>query len=501
MAVAEVEIDLDQLLYGLEHDSEFAINYFLATEVDEGTPVPDFHIEGLDLMCSADVTRVALAMPRDHAKTTLAKIAVLHHCLFKSHRFTIYLSNTHTVAAQATLDIVNFLRGENFTKLHFAMCGAPIDWVIAQESNGLYKFTLFKGTTSGRYKEKTCIMRALGAGQQVRGINVDNQRPELAIVDDFESDESLDKHEGYAKNKKWFYGPFRKCLDKFNNKIVQLGNLIATKCLLNDHLESKFWHSRRYGCIRANGEALWPEAWPLNKLRLDFEEYKTEGMMDVWFAEMMNMPIAFGLGLITAEEIFYRPALVGREDIEFGFITIDPAISNEAWGHRTAIVVHGFVSPYWQICEYHAERGVDPITMFNKMLELAYRWGISTIGIESVAFQSALKFMFDHLCLEQHIEGLTFVDLYASRRKAERIAVWASEIKRKGYAVPDNDMLITQQLLTFDPLRKDNDCDLIDSCAYGPQMIQYYMADIMNTLPGGQQPKGVYAELVDFAEV
>ena len=61
-------------------------------------------------------------------------------------------------------------------------------------------------------------------------------------------------------------------------------------------------------------------------------EYLEAGMADVWFAEMMNMPTAGGRGIIKAEDIVYRPFRI-PDDIKYGFITIDLAISEQTWAH------------------------------------------------------------------------------------------------------------------------------------------------------------------------
>jgi hypothetical protein len=494
---ADREIDVEHLEYALKHSPEFLINFSIPEELADGVPVPQFHIDVVNDMIG-DFARICEALPRDHAKTTLAKITTLWHLFFTDFRFIIYVANAHSLAAAAILDIVNILRSDNWSSYHMAKCGTEIKWLIVQESAGFFKFVLFEGTKN----EKTCIIRAAGLGQSMRGMNVDNQRPQLAIVDDMESAEKLEISIElyYKRNKKWFYGTFMKAMDKFKNKIIQLGNMISNKCIVKDHTESKDWHSRRYGAILSNGESLWPDAWPIPKLKLDFELYKRAGQLDTWFAEMMNMPLAIGRGLIKADEIYYRPKPV-PEQCEYCFITIDPAISQRTWGHRTSISVHGYYDDCWQIVEQHNEAGIDAYGTIRITIDLCYKWRACVVGIEDVAYQSVLKDIFRHHCLENHIEGIEFVSLYASSAKTARIAGWCGQIKGKTYALNDDDTELTQELLLYDPAKKDNDCDAADSAAYGPQMIANYMDMILNTLPGGQLPMSAYASLADIASI
>src|SRR3546814_3245067 len=57
--------------------------------------------------------RVLLAIPRDHAKTTLSKLAVVWYFRYTNHRFCVYLSNTNTIAKNACKDIIGYLKSPN----------------------------------------------------------------------------------------------------------------------------------------------------------------------------------------------------------------------------------------------------------------------------------------------------------------------------------------------------------------------------------------------------
>lgn len=495
-SVSQIQIDIHHLSTALEFDHRFAIGFFIPEELSEDSPVPDFHVDVSDDMMDIADSYYCCAIPRDHAKTTLAKINAVRLLVFQKFRFLVYLSNTTEVAAAAVNDIVDYFKSDNFSYWHDSICGQPIEWEVEQTHHGYFEFILFPQSE----RQKKVIIKALGAGKQVRGLNINNQRPDLAIVDDVETTEVIDNSVGYEKLKRWFYGTFLKALDKSGHKVIQLGNMTAYRCLVKDHCESKFWRSVRYGAILADGTPLWKEFWTLEKLKLDFERFREQGMLSIWYAEMMNMPIADGLGLIRDSEIRYHPP-VQPEDCEFTFITVDPAISSSAWGHRTGIAVHGWVSDKWILVESHAETGMDPLKLFDKVMELSYRWRTNVVGIESVAYQASIKYFFTHLCLERHIEGMSFVDLAASARKSERLAVYASEIKAGHFYLTDTDVMVTQQLLTFDPRRKDNDCDLADAAAYAPQMIQRYMPLIMQTYQSAVEPEHLSAQLVDFAEI
>ena len=463
-----VQIDKEKIKLALQHDREFFIQFFLGTEID--LPVPKFHPEIFSLMVDTTSDKFACAVPRDHAKTTLAKLTAVWYMLFSDFRFILYMSNTVTIAVPSVNDVIGFLECDNFRAVY-----GELVWHTRQDGKGIYKFNIGK---------KLVILRAHGAGMQVRGINIDNQRPQLLICDDIEDAVNIATPELFMKLKRWFYGPLKKAMDKFNHKIIHIGNLVENRCLIAEHCNSKYWSSRIYGCLLSNGESLWPDAWPIDKLKIDFMEYLEAGLADVWFAEMMNMPTAGGNGIIKAEEIYYQPPRI-PEDVEFGFITIDLAISEHTWAHKTVVAVHGFISDagangIWQSVDYSGYHGIDPINLFWEVIKFCKKWKIHTVGIEAVAYQAALLPVFEHECLRNGITGIEFVPLMATGRKAQRIITWASMVKAKEYALTHGDFTITQELLTFRPDKKENTDDHIDCHAYVPQMLNKFMHLIMS---------------------
>lgn len=464
------QISRDQVIAALEHDRKFFINFYLAEELE--FPVPDFHAEIFDYMADTSVSRFAIAVPRGHAKTTIAKLACVWYLYYTKFRFIVYVSNTAPVAKAALNDIINFLRCPN----HVATFGR-VEFTKESANEGWYEFdiTLPDGT------QKHCTLKALGAGQQVRGLNVDNKRPELAVVDDLEDEENLRTEAALLQLKKWFYGTFVKAL-AHRNKVIHIGNAVANKCLILEHCMSPAWHSMLYGCLRSDGTSLWPDLWPIEKIRADFLEYQELKLTGVWFAEMMNMPTMGDNKLIDLDSIIYRNAPIPGT-AQKGFISIDLAISKKQHAHKTAITVHVFDGTCWMVADHVARVGMGPIDVYNTAIDLAFKWGVSVVGIESVAYQAALKHVFDYLCTTAGVEGLQFVDINTGgQKKYIRLKTWASLLESGVYALPLGDFEITNQLVMYDPLSEVNDDDLIDSCAGGAYMIANYQEEISQML-------------------
>lgn len=468
--VENVAIDIREAIRGLKEDKEFFIQFYMP-ELEFA--IPEFHLSVFGKMISEIIKKFACALPRGHNKTTLAKLAVVYYFLFTRYRFIIYVSNTAEIAQAACRDIVGFLQSEN----HVSIFGY-IQKEIWREGEGIFVFYInipFVG-------RKKCILRALGANQQVRGINIDNERPELGVVDDLEDDDNTATEGLILKLKNWVYGPFFKAFNRWKMKIIWIGNLLSDQSLLNAFCdpENEEWESIRLGCLLSNGEPLWPDLWPISAIRSDYIEYRKQGLTGRWFAEMMNLPIPAKGGLINADEIRYYPR-PNPGDSHIGFITIDPAISDKEWANDTAIVVHLWIDGRWMVVDFQTSK-FDPLETIDIALELMNNWGLKVIGVESVAYQAALKYFIEYILLSRYITNVTVFPTHKTRAsKTSKLAAWASLIKNGTYYLPEDDFEITEQLLRYDPTKKNNKDDLIDACSQGVEMIEQHLGDIMQS--------------------
>lgn len=467
--VTPVSLSYAEVRQALKTDLEFMLNFFLSDQKLLRTP--DFHLILWKLLITIEAYRVVLAIPRGHSKTTLSKLAVIWYLLFTPYRFCVYVSHTATSAANAARDIINMLESDNFISAF-----GVIRFEKRAEGDGLYIFFL---------GDKRCILKAQGAGQQLRGMNIDNERPGIAIVDDLEDEENIKTPAQQEKLIRWFLGTFIKALAK-NNKIIYLGNMLSPQCLIKKLCALPDWHSMRLGAILQNGQPLWPELWSLPALIADYRTYQILGQTDIWMAEMMNSPqVAENRRLINAEDITYT-SIKEPDDLAAGFITVDPA-TGKTRSDDTGIVVHGLVAiddPNQLRPEIidHLAGKFDEMRTVQLAIALAWKWHISVIGIEATAYQVALKTLFELYMVMHGIEGIEIVELHAVAQKLTRITSWVSLLRTGAYAIRDDDIAITNQLLAFDIMKNSNDDDIIDSCSYGTQMIENYYGLIITKL-------------------
>lgn len=472
-------LDVEDLKKVLEHDHKSFINLNLYDQegIEEG--VPDLHELVMTLMNSTAYDRIAIAIPRDHAKTTLAKLTAVRHFIFTRFRFLVYLSNTNPLSVQAVRDIVNFIRSPIMQSIF-----GPAEFIQAEEAKGNYIFN---------WCGKQCIIRALGAGQQIRGMNINNQRPDLLIIDDLEkADENEDNKLGYKSLKDWMYGTLFKAMDTRKNRIIQIGNLVNAKSTLADHIRSERWKSICMAAVTEDGKPLWPARWTIQELREDLLEYIREGRMYVWLSEMMNMPITTSNKLIKSENVMTAKPVDPNENFLLKCITVDPAITtNMRHAHSAVICVHVFNGEHWQLADKKIQKGADPYMLYNDIMVMAFKWGVRVVGIESEAYQEALLHIARKETAERGYAGFEFVPLKTMKKsKSSRIMAWVGMIKTGDYRLSVNDFDVWSELNNYNLHEDKNEDDLIDCCAYIVQMISKYLNVIAGLAAQGNEPAG-----------
>lgn len=458
-----------EIIKQLEIDGEFFIDFFLHEELT--SPVPFFHHgEIWPLLTNTAMQRVLLAIPRDHAKTTLSKLAVVWYFLFTNHRFCAYLSNTNTIAKNACKDIMGYFNCANFK----ATFGA-VKIIKESETDSLWIFEITM--LDGRVKR--CILRAVGAGQQMRGINIDNQRPDIAVVDDVEDNENTDSETLQKKLDRWIFGPFIKALAR-RKKIIWLGNMLQKTSLLARLSLRPNWNPVVFGALIKDSltglmKPLWPERWPMDELIEDFQEYQDMGLLETWMCEMMNMPGHTADGF-TTEQVNFQ-AIPGGDEILAAWLILDPAFGENASNDDASWTVHVLPKDGPPMVVEHSTSKMREEEMFEEGYRLALKWNAWVWGIEAQAAQRVLIPFFKLLLVPKMMNHeVEMIPLMAGKGdpKVSRIKSWVALMAKGEYAIYEGAVEITTQLVEYNMKKKSNRDDLIDSCAYGPQMLMNY---------------------------
>lgn len=465
----EASATVGEIRNRLQADGEFFIEFFLSDELT--SPVPFFHHgEIWPLLTNTAMQRVLLAIPRDHAKTTLSKLSVVWYFMFTNHRFCVYLSNTNTIAKNACKDVMGYFNSPNFVNVF-----GKIKMLKESETDSLWIFEL--PMADGRIKK--CILRAVGAGQQMRGINIDNQRPDIAIVDDVEDNENTESENLQKKLDRWIFGPFLKALAR-RKKIVWLGNMLQKTSLLARLSTRPNWNPVVFGALVKDAVTgaltpLWPDRWSMDELIEDFQEYQELGLVETWMCEMMNMP-GHGVDGFTQEQINYLE-IPNPDEIQAAWLILDPAFGENASNDDSSITVHVLPKDGPPRMVEHRTGKMKEHEIFDNMFELGLKWGAWVWGIEAVAAQRVLIPFFELLLAAKMMSHtVEMIPLMAGKGdpKVSRIKAFMALMAKGEYGVYEGAVEFTTQALNYNMKKKSNRDDLLDSTAYGPQILLQY---------------------------
>lgn len=470
-----VEIPIVDMLRAMREDCVTFFSFYLGEELT--LEVPDFHIaiwqELLDCIRQLNQRKVTeflqklWAIPREHAKSTIAKLATILILKYTDLSFVLYTSKTNGIAKNAVRDILMWLTGDNERKLF-----GPCTIIKSSETDSLWIIRITLRELDGSTREKTCIFKALGSEQQVRGLLILNKRPEIIVIDDVEDLDNTKDEDQQRNLDEWVIGSLMKARAK-RAFIMMLGNVIRKTTLLARLMKDKDWNPTVLGALVRDKEtrvlrALWPGRHSVESLLLDYRNHRKAGVGYIWEYEMMNL---------TQDEVntadmsgvkLVDPPLV--EDVEAGCLILDPAFGLNSWNDNSCITVHAKIRGMDQpVVIDHRLGKMTETEIFDEMLNLSLWWGVTTWFIESVAAQKLLLPYFDLLMQtrEMNRELIMMIPLPSGQNsKASRILAFREAVRSASYGISLNEIELVEVLGMYNPDSQDKD-DYPDSAAYG----------------------------------
>ncbi len=451
-------------------------------------PAP-FHAELMRDLEDAQARLIARVAPRGHAKSTCAALAYPLWCICTGRKRNILIiTHEASLATQFVRDIRNELEtnerilDEYGDLCHDAPPTDPRDSRPAGRARGGAKSRSGKrGARTSRVKWSESkfttttgvTVQAKGSGASLRGVRVGPQRPDLIICDDIEKDEHVASAEGRRKLEHWLRRVVMPALAP-DGQLLVLGSLIHYDSLLanlRDRQRFPRWDYRVYRALEAEplGDgtfrrvALWPARWSV--ARLD-EERQRVGTL-AFEQEYQANPIDDSIRIFRPEWLArYDP----RELNECNLVTlmaVDPATGTSG-GDYFALWV-GSVAPrtgtiYTRVLSL--ER-IGIVQQVKRIVAAFRRWRPVKIGIETVAYQVALKQILEEHS-RRHRLYMPIVALKTTANKRARIEGAAPFFENGLFRLPRRlDPEVERQFLHFPKARHD---DAPDVCAMGIEL-------------------------------
>jgi predicted phage terminase large subunit-like protein len=196
--------------------------------------------------------RVAIAAPRNSAKSTLVSQIFLLWCI--CHRFCRYImliSDTAEKAADFLSHVKDDLTGNDRLAEDYPEVCEP-----GSRRARLTRWRSGEIVTRNRVK-----VTALGVGQNIRGRKSREDRPDLIILDDVESQENTTTQQGRAKLSEWFHKAVLKAGTP-QTRVIMIGTIQHYDSLLarlTDQVKSPLWEGRIYRAVMQWSDR--PELW------------------------------------------------------------------------------------------------------------------------------------------------------------------------------------------------------------------------------------------------
>ncbi len=371
---------------------------------------PPFHRE-IDRVLDDPAARlVHLRCFRGSAKTTKLRVFTAKRIAYGISRTILYIGASEAHATRS----IQWIRGQIEAK---------------RGSDGTMQPTFFAGTfglTPGRKWTDTeleviCNLGShrhtawiLGCGitGNVRGINFDDYRPDLIILDDIVTDENAATKEQRDKIIDLVYGALVNSLvpqtEEPNAKLALLQTPINPEDVSNVAGKDTRFTTRTFGCwtestadLPVEGQrSSWEERYPTEDLRKEKIAAAQMNRLSTWVREMECR-------LVSAEACAFRAewAQVYEGDAPPGLavLAIDPvpppsdlqlAKGLRGKDYEAQVVWCRNASGYYMLdCIYN--RGHEPSWSVATAFSLALRWRVARIVVESIAYQRVLKWLLE----------------------------------------------------------------------------------------------------------
>jgi len=372
-------------------------------------PSPPMHGE-VDAKLNDPRSRLLnLLLPRDFAKTTKLRIFTAKRIAYGLSRTILYVGASEGHATRS----IQWLRSRIEPKR--GATGSAVPELLAQvfDLKPGKKWTdteleIFHGTDV-----KPIWVLGAGITGNIRGINFDDYRPDLIVLDDILTDENAASKEQREKIADLVMGALRNSLapasEMPNAKLAMLNTPQNADDVSSRAEKDREWTTVRFSCWTKETEDLpvdaqvsaWPERHPTETLREEKRAAVAANRLSVFVREKEVRIVSKESCMFRSEWLQYYNSAPGSG---ITVLAIDPVPPpSAAKEKRRDVISTDFeAQSVWRrygdkfyLLEYSLMRGHQPGWTLAKFFELATRWRINSVSVEGVAYQKVLKWILE----------------------------------------------------------------------------------------------------------
>ena len=474
-----VDNDVKDILVRCAGSTRFHAKFFFP-EIFRA-PFNDLHNQIISIIDSGH-EKNCVAAPRGIGKTSLMLYGkASRHILFESKKFIIYLSNSADNAVLQTDSLKHELLSNPLVRKFFGSIRTK-----RVEAEYEEQFSKRAWVTSGG-----TLILPRGAGQQIRGLLYHGRRPDLIIIDDYEDKGEIMNENIRRKNKEWFFSDVLKCISRYDKdfEFDYIDTLKHEDALLQDLLDAPEWNSVCQSVCDDDYNSLAPSFMTTEEIKKEVKEHEAKGLLDVFYREMRNIPVASVNATFRKEYFRYyqegpvqltawpdaeeegktpKAEHIQIEDL-INFVIIDPAKEVQIHNADTAIVGVGVDRKTQKIFIRDVVAGkMYPDDIYRNAFQMIFRLKAVILAVEVTSLHQFISQPFQNAMRVQNVFA-QYHELKAVGKKEERISSMAPYY-RQGQ-VYHNKMVcgkLETQLLSFP---RSKLLDVMDALGYVPKLL------------------------------
>lgn len=399
-SVPSVQISPAELVKLCAVDTElYAKTFFRQTFRNESPP---FSREIWDLMEDPRVRLANIIAFRGSSKTSRCRIFASKRIAYGISRTILYVG----VSEAKAIESVNWIRNR-VDRNHF--------W---RETFGLKKGQKWEETqleiehtTFGH----TIRVLASGVTGSLRGLNIDDYRPDLIIIDDPQTDETAATEMQREKLVDLILGAVKNSLtpeiDEPNSKMIMTITPQHPEDVSQQALRDPQWKSVVFPCWTretmdlevTDQVSVWPQRFPTAVLRADKVAALNRNKLSIFAREMECRLVSRETSQFRMPWLNIRPPGVMAPRGAYSVLAIDPVpppsdaqmargLQGKDWECHYVWCRH---EGEYHLCDFDRSRGHQPSWSVATALRLARLWRVGRIVVDSVAYQRTLKWLLE----------------------------------------------------------------------------------------------------------
>lgn len=311
----------------------------------------------------------------------------------------------------------------------------------------------------------TVRVLASGVTGSLRGLNIDDYRPDLIIIDDPQNDETASTQTQREKLEDLILGAVRNSLapvsDEPNAKMLMLITPQHSEDISQKALASSSWTSQVFPCWTEETMdspvheqmSSWEERFPSPELRKEKLDATNDNKLSIFTREKECRLISRETAQFRAQWLNIRPEANSGPRGYPAILAIDPVPPPSEAQKSKGLQKKDYETHYvwcrkgdeYHLCDYDRSRGHDPSWTVATAFRLARLWRVMRIVIDAVAYQRALKWILEQE-MRKRGEYYTVIPIADGMQKFSRITGTVGTLASNGmlWIGPEHTIFNTQ---------------------------------------------------------